>query len=103
MRTSWFLLVVSACAAPASVELGDRRRTDDSTTATPRDRDEAGKSAPASSVPVVTNSPEGQAFYTANVHPFMAQKCGACHASAGPGPSWFTPADAAISYKQLFA
>lgn len=52
--------------------------------------------------PVPTNSPEGKAFYIANVHPFMAQKCGACHGAAGPGPAWLTTADAEQSYAQLF-
>jgi len=52
--------------------------------------------------PVPTNSPEGKEFYKANVHPFMAQKCGACHGATGPGPAWLTAADAEKSYAQLF-
>ncbi len=52
--------------------------------------------------PVPTNSPAGKEFYKANVHPFMAQKCGACHGTAGPGPAWLTSADAEKSYAQLF-
>lgn len=52
--------------------------------------------------PVPTNSPAGKEFYTTNVHPFMAQKCAACHGAAGPGPTWLTAADAEKSYAQLF-
>ncbi len=50
-----------------------------------------------------TNSPAGKEFYKANVHPFMASKCGACHGTAGPGPAWLTSADAEKSYAQLFS
>jgi hypothetical protein len=52
--------------------------------------------------PVATNSPAGKEFYKKNVHPTLAQKCGSCHGSAGPGPAWLTAADSEKSYAQLF-
>ena len=52
--------------------------------------------------PLTTNSPEGLAFYTANVHPFLAAQCGSCHGAPGPGPYWLTSSEAHRSYAQLF-
>lgn len=48
-----------------------------------------------------TNSPEGKAFFKANVFPVLNSKCGACHQAAGPGPAWMN-ADSEIAYSQLF-
>lgn len=51
-----------------------------------------------------TNSPAGKQFYTANVHPFLAQKCASCHAPGGAGsPAWIDKADAAKAYEMIYA
>jgi mono/diheme cytochrome c family protein len=105
---------VAACADDDAGSLTDGSRRGDSAasrrtpagptgngdTNTPASRPGGDDTTPSGPVP--TNSPAGKAFYKTDVHPFMAQKCGACHGTPGPGPAWITAADAETSYAQLF-
>ena len=76
---------------------------DDTTPSTPSTKnvtpDAADKDTPVNAVPL---SAAGKDYYIKNVHPTLANKCGACHGPSGPGPNWFTAADAEKSYAQLF-
>ncbi|MBX3214207.1 MAG: hypothetical protein KF850_19390 [Labilithrix sp.] len=100
--------VVAACGGEGdTLGYGSSKRSGKSTssngdgdTSSPGDQTTPDDSTPSGPVP--TNSPAGKEFYKTNVHPFMAQKCAACHGTAGPGPAWLTAADAEKSYAQLF-
>lgn len=48
-----------------------------------------------------TPDTEGKKFFVANVHPSLAQTCGACH-ETGPGPAWLKKTDTEVSYKMMF-
>ncbi len=46
----------------------------------------------------------GKDYFAANVHPMLAQKCGACHDQGGSGnPAWIFKGDAAKSYDLVYA
>ncbi len=53
--------------------------------------------------PGQTSAPGAQKFYVDNVHPTLANNCGGCHTTAGPGPAFLTPSDAIKSHAQLLA
>lgn len=105
--------VVAACAAPTdTLPDGYNRGNGSASSKVPGGDDDttpgassssSGGSTTTPSGPVATNSPAGKEFYKTNVHPALAQKCGACHGTAGPGPAWLTSADAELSYSQLFS
>jgi len=86
---------------------GDDDDDDTTTGSTTKPGDVGGSKTPDPADPdtpvnATPNSPAGKEFYKASVHPTLSSKCGACHGPTGPGPNWFTAADADKSYAQLF-
>lgn len=104
-------LAVAACGDDPNVLSGGGGGSDTSDSRTPQGSKggttggstsgtTSGTDSAAGTLP--TNSTAGKAYYVANVHPFLAQKCATCH-EVGPGsPNWTNKADANKGYDLLY-
>ena len=104
---------VAACGAPTSGTLGSGGTDPDEETPDPvkdppgttttKNPDGTTTTTPPAGGGLPTNSKAGKAFYEKEVHPFLDQKCGGCHAAGGIGnPTYIVKGDASKTYDAIY-